>query len=664
VHLSTSDGYRADIDGLRAIAVLAVIGFHAFPSAVAGGFVGVDIFFVISGYLISSIIFKNLDKGSFSLAEFYSRRIKRIFPSLLLVLLSCLAFGWFVLLADEYAALGKHVVGAAAFASNFLLWRESGYFDTVAESKPLLHLWSLGVEEQFYLVWPLLCVLAFRVRIRPFVIISAIGVASFLLNVFLVDGNATHAFYSPLTRFWELLIGAFLAHMVARCHLFDNRGVPDWLADLVSVFGLICILGTVFGLSADHAFPGWWALLPAAGACILVAAGPHAVINQHLLSRPVLVWIGLISYPLYLWHWPLLSIARIIGYEIPSLRVRVVAVVLSFVLAWLSYTLVEKPIRFGVRPEFKVPLLIVCMIVIAGSAYSIHLHRGFAFRNPELEQRLLTIKRVSESTASCRSAMPFHSRYCLIDDASRPPSVVLLGDSHSNALYIGLNSHFASVGDNLLQLGGGGCLPLFDIETGSARSPYHCHKQMQPLLEYVLATDSIETVILMYRGALYLEGTDPFMGDHDFFIRNVRTSETDRVKIYNDALANTLGQFNAAGKKIVLIIDAPELDEDPLKCLNQIVKRPMSFGITSETKCPQVMRSSVDSRNRSYIRSTVEVAKRFPQIKVLNIQDILCDDRYCYSMRDGNLLYRDADHLSEMGARYVGSRLWTHLNSN
>jgi peptidoglycan/LPS O-acetylase OafA/YrhL len=207
----THPKYRADIDGLRAIAVLSVVGFHAFPHLIRGGLIGVDIFFVISGFLISTIVFDSLDRKCFSFAEFYSRRIRRIFPALIVVLIASFAFGWFALLADEYKQLGKHIAAGAAFVSNFVFWNESGYFDNAAASKPLLHLWSLGVEEQFYLVWPLLLWVAWQKRFNLLIIAVLVAVISFALNAQGIGKDAVATFYSPQTRFWELMVGSMLA---------------------------------------------------------------------------------------------------------------------------------------------------------------------------------------------------------------------------------------------------------------------------------------------------------------------------------------------------------------------------------------------------------------------------------------------------------------------
>ena len=296
--------YRPDIDGLRAVAVLAVVAFHAFPSRVRGGFIGVDVFFVISGYLISTIIFDNLDRGTFSFSEFYARRIKRIFPALLLVLIACFAFGWFALLPDEYKQLGKHIAGGAGFVSNFVLWNEAGYFDNSAETKPLLHLWSLGIEEQFYIGWPLLLWFAWKRKFNLFAVTIFIAIATFFLNIKGVNQDIVATFYSPQTRFWELLSGSLLAWVALykkdACYAIKGR-VDVWIcrmfysenkaldaktsADVLSFFGLFFLLYGFWRINKDLSFPGGLALVPVLGAVLIIAAGSRAWFNRAILSN-------------------------------------------------------------------------------------------------------------------------------------------------------------------------------------------------------------------------------------------------------------------------------------------------------------------------------------------------------------------------------------------
>lgn len=363
-HTSEHPKWRADIDGLRAVAVSSVVLFHAFPRQLEGGYVGVDIFFVISGFLISSIIFNNLNKRKFSFADFYGRRVRRIFPALVLVLASCYAFGWHALLSDEYQQLGKEIAGGAGFVSNFVLWSASGYFDSSADLKPLLHLWSLGIEEQFYMVWPLLLWVAWKSRINFLVVTLTVAVASFALNLYQISSDMVGTFYSPLTRFWELLAGAALAYMT----LQKKKASPlpaTTLEHVRSTVGILLICAGVFLLDKESLFPGYWALLPVLGAVLIISAGEKAWVNRYILSHKAMVWIGLISYPLYLWHWPLLSFLRIIEVEEPSWKLRAVAVMTAVVLAWLTYALLEKRVRTSTNTRRTTFVFSSAMVVIA-----------------------------------------------------------------------------------------------------------------------------------------------------------------------------------------------------------------------------------------------------------------------------------------------------------
>jgi peptidoglycan/LPS O-acetylase OafA/YrhL len=348
--------YRRDIDGLRAIAVLSVLGFHAFPSMVGGGFVGVDIFFVISGFLISTIIWENLQSNTFTYSEFYSRRIRRLFPALVIVLAATLAFGWFVLLADEFRHLGKTLAASAGFVANFALWEDSGYFSRSADTQPLLHLWSLAIEEQFYLVWPILLSWAWAKKGTALPLALIIAAASFALNVGLVKTNPIATFYSPLSRCWELMLGAVLC--------FVLREKPQLIATNShwrAATGLTLVIGSVFLLEASRPFPGWWALLPTLGAFLTLSA-PDTWLSRRLLGNEALVRVGLISYPLYLWHWPLLSFARIINGEECPVAVRLLLLFVSVLLAWATSGMLEKRLRYS-RSVLAVPALGLALLV-------------------------------------------------------------------------------------------------------------------------------------------------------------------------------------------------------------------------------------------------------------------------------------------------------------
>lgn len=364
--------YRNDIDGLRAIAVLSVVIFHVFPWQLKGGFIGVDIFFVISGFLISGTIAESLSQNNFSFFEFYRRRVWRIFPALFLVLAAALVLGWFVLLASEYAQLGKHIAGGAGFVSNLLFWSEVGYFDNAAEKKPLLHLWSLGVEEQFYMVWPVVLWLAATKKFKLLGISLVVVVMSFVLNIATVQIDRAASFYSPFIRFWELALGSSLALLTHQRKSFLGQHFMA-AKNFLSILGAGLIAAGLVLIDKDKQFPGWWALLPAVGATLLIV-GHESWLNRFVLSNRLLVWVGLISYPLYLWHWPLLSFARIMETDTPSREIRMAVILLSFLLAWLTVKFLEHPIRFRrhAQPRVVTSALVALMAIVGLAGLGIY----------------------------------------------------------------------------------------------------------------------------------------------------------------------------------------------------------------------------------------------------------------------------------------------------
>jgi peptidoglycan/LPS O-acetylase OafA/YrhL len=347
--------YRPDIDGLRAVAVCLVVLFHGWPKWLRSGFIGVDVFFVISGFLITSIILKDLEEGVFSIRGFYVRRIRRIFPALVTLVLATLAFGWYVLLQQEFSQLGKHIAAAAGFLSNLVLWRESGYWDNDTVTKPLLHLWSLGVEEQFYLVWPLMLALFYRVRIGVLLFLAGTLAGSFLYGLYATFNNPAEAYFSPVTRFWELASGGLVAYVIFK----KNPAVPA--RGLVAGLGLLLlVLGTVL-IKGQGDFPGAWALFPVLGTCALIIAGNASWINRRLLGNRLMVKIGLVSYPFYLWHWPLLSFGYIVEGEKPSATMKAVLVLAALALAFLTYHLVERPVQKAPNRRRAIQGLVLAM---------------------------------------------------------------------------------------------------------------------------------------------------------------------------------------------------------------------------------------------------------------------------------------------------------------
>ena len=480
--------YRPDIDGLGAVAVLLVVAFHAFPASVQGGFVGVDIFFVISGYLISTILFVNFGQGRHSLLEFYQRRIRRIFPSLVTVLFAALVMGWFVLYPDAFAQLGRHVAGAAVFLSNFVLWAESGYFDNVAETKPLLHLWSLGVEEQFYIFYPAILWLASKLRVNLLLTTLVVVAISFGYNLAIFRINPVGDFFSPQTRFWELMIGSTLAYAnIHWSHSMPGRNAASsgatMSAAICSLAGITMVGFAAFYISRSTPYPSGWALLPTLGAALLILAGPNAPVNRWLLSTRTAIWFGKISYPLYLWHWVLLSYARINASGVPPPGHRLTAIALSIALAWLTYRLIEKPLRFGSRGRSKAIGLVVALAILGFAGYVVDHQRGYParfkdqenflayFDNSRPEWRYFEREKILESLRDdCNyydldayrngnaSTIPRKSisDSCHQKQFAKRHTAIIWGDSHAQHLYHGL-AKFMPADWELLIVASSGC---------------------------------------------------------------------------------------------------------------------------------------------------------------------------------------------------------------
>jgi peptidoglycan/LPS O-acetylase OafA/YrhL len=442
--MQSGQKYRADIDGLRAVAVIAVMLYHAFPRLVPGGFVGVDVFFVISGYLITQIIVNALDgPQGFSFADFYSRRIRRIFPALIVVLAAVLAIGTWIFLPNELTSLAKNTIASALFSANLMLLSETGYFDIDAHLKPLLHIWSLGIEEQFYLAWPL----ALWLTPRPWrlvMIVIVLGV-SFTLNIILVRHYPAATFYLPFTRAWELIAGALLV------------GVSIADRKQKEIFGALGFVGaiTFFAFNSRMAFPGWAAVVPVLGTSFTILA-EGSLLSRFLLSHPLAVGIGRISYPLYLWHWPMLVYPATYLFRPLTAGESLIAIVAAIALAWLTYQFVERPIRSGRIGGSKTAL--AGMAAVAAAAV-------IALRMPpQLPKDVAGLVDVHPG------APEWQIGRCMLNEGDKDfapnciehkrPLIALLGDSTAGALMPGLRHLQSRAQFGIAQFTVSSCQPL------------------------------------------------------------------------------------------------------------------------------------------------------------------------------------------------------------
>ena len=648
--------YRSDIDGLRAIAVLIVVGYHAFPLWLPGGFIGVDVFFVISGFLISTIIFQNIDRNSFSFVDFYSRRVRRIFPALLVIFVCCLAFGWFTLFPHEYMQLGKHIASGAAFISNFVLWNEAGYFDNTAITKPLLHLWSLGIEEQFYLLWPLILWLAYKRHIKWLALTISIATASFLLNVWLVNIDSIATFYSPATRFWELLLGALLADKRSS-EFFRGWGKP--LTTALSVAGLVVLVSGVFLINGDVRFPGFWALLPTLATAALIAVGPRAFANQTFLSARVLVWFGLISFPLYLWHWPLLSFARIIEGEPLSVNARLVIVALSTLLAWITYVAIERPIRHGARGSLKVAVLIGAMLVVGYGGFNIYTRQGLEFRGPQIigKDRGYDGGPGGTMVPECGLPAEVSAGFTCWQDSRPSLRFALVGDSKASAFHGGLVRTSTPAGRWLfIGVGSKGTpLPIISNDPQYANYQYGSVTAIKSLAE----NRRIE-VVLIATAARSL-----FRLKNDTDITDLESSPNYEVAL--DGLQRVIDILKAANKKVVFLVDNPTLPH-PEDCLprvttSEVLNRLLKQTLNQRCQLPLDRHLELSGKYRQLLSTLVENNKG--TVTLFDTTPILCDqtDNVCATTKNGRLLYGGTDHISDHAAGLIGNELNRYLNS-
>lgn len=626
--------YRPDVDGLRAVAVLSVVGFHAFPAWISGGFVGVDIFFVISGFLISSIILGGLSKNKFSFVEFYSRRVRRIFPALLLMLIVTAAFGWLLLFADDYQQLGKHIAAGAGFVSNFALWRESGYFDAAAETKPLLHLWSLGIEEQFYILWPLLLWAAWKAKVNVLAVIASIAVATFAVSIWALGFDASAAFYSPQSRFWELSVGAILGYVTLfppakfkRIRLNHNA--------LAFAGGVLLYLG-IFAIDRTRAFPGWFALLPTMGAALVIAAGMAAWPNRVLFSNRALVWVGLISYPLYLWHWPLLVFLRVVGGAAPSVGQRVLAVTAAVVLAWATYQFVEKPIRVGHKKRLAVGLLAGGMALMGGIGF---LFFAEAIKPNNSREAVLAISTAAKDWDYPQGLAPVPKvgyPFYYYTASANADITLLLGDSHvmhykprlveairngrpgANTVYFGLS---------------GACTPIPALEDPRPE----CNDMRNKALA-LLADDRIKVVVIgaAWNGYL-IKGRGEYYFVHDgvklpYFEGEGRAIALGELEHFLVTLKKT--------KTVYLLLDnASDAVFDP----KSYYAGTRLSGVHVQEDIPRYGPIAADERA---LNAELQALAKRANVRVLNPLEGLCGDKGCPLLDDkGEFTYMDNGHL-------------------
>lgn len=631
--------YRPEIDGLRAVAVLPVILFHAGFSIFSGGFVGVDVFFVISGYLITSIILKDLEAGTFSFWEFYERRARRILPALFFVIICCIPFAWMWMMPAELKTFSNTLVSVILFSSNIRLWHQSGYFDTAAELKPLLHTWSLAVEEQFYIFFPIAMLILWRLgRKNVVAAIAFVAVVSLALSEYGSRYHPSFNFYWLPTRAWELAAGSLCSFVAIK-----PKAVRD---DLLSVAGLAAILFAVFYYDQTTPFPSLYALLPVLGTCAIILFAQQGTLVSSLLSLKACVGIGLISYSAYLWHQPLFAFARIRSLTEPTWQLMLLLAACSLVLAYFSWRYIEVPARKrSVWPlpqrktVFALSGTVASLLIAFGLAG--HFTKGFPLRFDDalnmssIEERLRPNHGLS---TECEGFNWLHSS-C---QTNGEPEIVVWGDSFAMHLVGGLIA--SNPNARIIQMTTSVCGPFIGIAPTNAKYPVawaeKCLSFNDNVIDFIKANKSIKYAVLS-------SPFGQFVNDQaEVLMRDGSVVKGKDVAL--EYLRATLDQLKGLGVKPVVFVPPPSPGFDAGNCLGRAMVFAESF-----QKCSFGLQEAIKRQQevRSFLRSIDE------EYDVVWLDEAVCDGDRCLAGENSSFIYRDAGHFSYEGSAIVGQKL-------
>tara|TARA_R110000751_G_C13773964_1_gene480451 strand:+ start:412 stop:2376 length:1965 start_codon:yes stop_codon:yes gene_type:complete len=636
--------YRPDIDGLRTLAVLPVILYHAGAHWLPGGFVGVDIFFVISGYLICSIILRESHAGEFSFIRFYERRLRRIIPALLLVLLSTVIVFQVIALPDQAQDAAESGISALLSVSNFYFWRHSGYFAPSSDFLPLLHTWSLAVEEQFYLLFPVVVLLVLKFRLPIKWVFVAGVIANFAFGYWLSLAKPSVAYYLLPARAWELGIGAILA----------AGAIPpikgSLLRELVPALGIGLIVFSMVFIHSGMTFPGWVALMPCLGTAMVIHAGGQSWAAQRLLAARPVVFVGLLSYSLYLWHWPVLVALRIrTATAHLDLPLAALGIVMTFLLAWLSWRYVEMPFRnrrempgrtMLVRlTQGAAALVLVCGVAIATNGFSMKLDQA-------ARVALAASKDIDPLRDMCRNVAD--RSQCKFGPKEVPVTYAVIGDSHAATIRPAIAAS-GLMGDAAGTLFWYGSCPFLD-GAEMEHQPSDCADFKADVWAFLQDHPDLETVILAGRLAKVVTGIIPEnAGAYPEFFTDAQTvtpSVAENARVFKRAYARTLGRLESLGLNVILLGSLPEPGFD--------VPRTMALARYNGFQPPQGVRVSEVAERAGRVDAMLSlIAGQHPGVRFIPVWESFCSGQWCQTQQNGVPLYCDDDHLSFRAAATI-----------
>ena len=611
--------YRKEIDGWRAIAVIPVILFHAGFELFSGGFVGVDIFFVISGYLITSIIIRELEQGTFKLVNFYERRVRRILPALFLVLLVCIPFAWVLFLPNDLKIFGQYLTSSVFFSTNILLvLKGDDYFTAPVEQNPLLHVWSLAVEEQYYILFPVFLMFAWRIGKTRLLILFAL---LFILSLSAAHWGAYNmpsaSFYMLPTRGWELLIGAFAAFYLQK----NKPSVPFKVSQLTSIFGLFLIGYATFAFNKLTPFPSLYALVPTIGTLLIIIYSVPGTVVNRLLSTNLLVGIGLISYSAYLWHQPLFAFTRYYSPTAPSVAIMLSLCVMSLFLAFFSWKFVEKPFRRRgyIRKELIFILSGIFILLFAGFGVVGHYNGGFPERNP-LFSRLVSNVGLS---------LKCNGNFEVVDKCSTAPkpNVAILGNSYAMHLVEGLKENYPA--QRFVQLTQDSCQVHLNDRSKKA-GEIECREFILNSLNTIKTSKEIKSVVI---SSTFKDITEP-----------------ENIKSFKEVLR----ELKKAGKKVLIVGPTPSIGKDIGKCISNY------YG-TSEISSCDFRKKQIPEAHWLKINELTKISEEMA-VEFQDLTEVICETDICRMVTDDVIIYRDEGHLSVEGSTFIMNKLDTINN--
>lgn len=640
--------YRREIDGLRAVAVVPVVLFHAGFSSFSGGYVGVDVFFVISGYLITTILLSELHAGKFSIVKFYERRARRLLPALFLVMASCLPFAWLWLLPEDMVDIGQSLMSVVGFVSNLLFWREeTGYFNTAAELKPLLHTWSLAVEEQFYLLFPLALMLLWRLQHTGlWVLLALVSAISLAIAEWGAYNQPAAAWFLLPTRAWELGIGALAAMHLRNKPL--NPQARGGVNQLMSLVGIGMIAWAIFFFDDNTPFPGIWGLLPVAGTALVILFATPATLGGKMLGMPALVGIGLISYSAYLWHQPLLAFARqrnIVELELPMVWGLIVA---TFGLAWLSWRYVETPFRHASIVSRKQVFSfsaagMVAFFVVGTTGWAMN---GFEGRvRGKVAEELVKASAETKGQYECWSMTDQTKRAdCIIgvDGHNADYEFALVGDSHISTLYPALDAFAKGRQETGIDLTLGSCPVFLQRYPQGTKNHKQC-RSLQLYFSEIMSSDVLPSKIIV--GGRWIEWFE-------------RVDSREAKELSADII-RSLRKILESGRAVILLYPVPEMHFNVPKLLLKYLHNQgnISSGAGSVHYSDFNMRAKAAKSVLDAIGDHQNLTRVYPE-------NLLCDtilkDR-CAAHIDGKPLYSDDNHLRKFGVELILENILEHL---